>query len=392
MAHITPEVKAIVPELIALRRVLHQYPELGFKETRTAGLIEKHLKKSGVETKRMVKTGTVGLIRGRRPGKTVLFRADMDGLPVMEENKVPYRSRNNGVMHACGHDGHVAISLMAARILARRRDRLAGNVKFMFQPAEEGPGGAMPMIQAGLLERPHVDAAFALHMWNDLPVGTLGVRSGPVFANVDEFTARIIGRGGHGAAPNQTIDPIVTAAYVITALQNIVSRKVDPLESAVVTIGRIEGGSKHNIIPDLVTLYGTVRSFDRRVRGQLQREIERVIRGVTGSMGARYELNYRHQYPATVNDDAMTQVVVEAAQEVVGKRGVIRQDPTMGAEDMSLVLQKVPGSYFMLGSANPKKGLANPHHSARFDFDEASLPIGVEAVVRVVERFLNSAR
>ncbi len=278
---------------------------------------------------------------------------------------------------------------MAARILQKRRKNLRGNVKFMFQPAEEGPGGAAPMIKAGLLKNPKVDVAMALHMWNELPVGKIGVREGPVFAAVDEFTLEVIGRGGHGAAPHQTIDPIVVAANVVTSLQTVVSRKVDPQRSGVVTVGRIEGGVRFNIIPDKVTLYGTVRSFQPNIRKLLRREIERIVRGVTKAHGARYKLRYEHMYPATVNDGRVTQLVREAASGVVGKRNVVRQDPTMGAEDMSYVLQKVPGCYFMLGSMNGRKGLTSPHHSATFNFDEDALPLGVECVVRAAEKFLS---
>lgn len=386
--NISTETQSLVPELVAVRRDIHRHPEQGFQETRTAALIEKKLKGWGVETKRVCKTGVVGLIRGARPGRTLLIRADMDGLPVREENAVPYRSRNEGVMHACGHDGHVAIGLMAARLLAKSRSALAGNVKFMFQPAEEGPGGARPMIEAGILEKPRVDLAFALHMWNDLRVGQIGVRSGPVFSSADEWKITVHGRGGHGAAPHQTIDPVVIASHVVLALQSIVSRKVDPVKSAVVTVGQIQGGNRFNIIPDSAFLVGTVRALEERVRLQVKREITRIASGVAASFGARAEVDYRDGYPVTVNDPEATALVRAAATAVVGKAGAVEQDVTLGAEDMAYVLREVPGCYFMLGSSNAAKGLHHPHHSPRFDFDEASLPIGVETWVRLARRLL----
>jgi amidohydrolase len=285
----------------------------------------------------------------------------------------------------------VAISLVAARLLQAARDELRGNVKFMFQPAEEGPGGALPMIREGLLVRPKVDAALALHMWNDLPVGTVGVRAGPVFAAVDEFILTVRGRGGHGAAPHQTVDPVVIAAQIVTALQSIVSRKISPLDPSVITVGKIEAGTKFNVIPDVAKLYGTVRSFRAGVRGQLRRWIHRTARGICASFGAECDLKYEHLYPATINDASVCAAVREAASVVVGARRVVEQEQTMGAEDMSYVLARVPGCYLMLGSRNPAKGLTSPHHSARFNFDEDALPIGVEVLIRSAMRLTDGA-
>lgn len=283
------------------------------------------------------------------------------------------------------------MGLIAARILQRRRSSLRGNVKFMFQPAEEGPGGAQPMIEAGLLKNPKVDAAFAIHLWNDLPTGKVGVREGPVFASADEFYMTVVGRGGHGAAPHQTIDPVVAAAQIVTACQNIVSRRVDPTKGAVVTFGEIHGGTRHNIIPDEVKLSGTIRAFEDPVRRQLAREIPRVAGGVASSLGARLDYQFHAGYPPTVNDADMTDLVRDAAREALGTSAPVPQSLSMGAEDMSLVLQEVPGCYFFLGSANKKKGLENPHHSSRFNFDEAALAGGVEIWLRLAARFLNGS-
>jgi len=283
------------------------------------------------------------------------------------------------------------MGLIAARILQKRRASLRGNVKFMFQPAEEGPGGAGPMIDEGLLKGPTVDAAFAIHMWNDLPTGKIGVRSGPVFASADEFRMTVVGRGGHGAAPHQTVDPVAVAAQIVTACQNIVSRKVDPTRSAVVTFGQIHGGTRHNIIPDKVELSGTVRAFEDPVRRQLAREIPKVARGVASALGAALEFHYTWGYPPTVNDPRMAGIVRDAAREALGPAAAVEQDVSMGAEDMSLVLKEVPGCYFFVGSRNKARGLIHPHHSAKFDFDEAALAGGVEVWLRLAERFAATA-
>jgi amidohydrolase len=387
--NISPEVKTNLKELVALRRAIHQNPEQGFKEFKTAALVRSRLKAWGVDHKSMCGTGTVATIKGSRPGPTMLIRADMDALPLQELNKVSYCSRNKGIMHACGHDGHTAMALLAAKLLQKRRTSFRGNVKIMFQPAEEGPGGAGPMISEGLLKG--VDAAFAIHMWNDLPTGRVGVRSGPVFASSDEFRITVVGRGGHGAAPHQTIDPVAAAAQIITACQNIVSRKVDPTKSAVITFGQIHGGTRHNIIPDTVEMTGTVRAFEEPVRKQMQREIPKVAGGVASALGAKIEFHYRVGYPPTINEESMTDLVRDSVREAAGTAAAVEQDISMGAEDMSLVLQEVPGCYFFLGSMNPRKGLVHPHHSAHFDFDEEALPLGVETWLRLAQRFLNVA-
>ncbi len=388
---ISADVRRVHVELVALRRALHRIPEAGFREGRTADLVRGRLRRWGIEHRAMCRTGTVALVRGARPGPTLLFRADLDGLPVREENRVSYASRHRGMMHACGHDGHVAIGLVAARILQKRRASLRGNVKFMFQPAEEGPGGAGPMIRAGVLRNPPVDAAFALHLWNDLPTGKVGVRAGPVFASADEFVLTVQGRGGHGGAPHQTVDPVAAAAQVVVACQGIVSRRIDPVRAAVLTFGQIHGGTRQNIIPDEVELEGTIRAFEPSVRSQLRRDLLRVARGAASSFGAKVRLKVRMGYPPTVNDPDMAERVREAVRAALGPRAVAESERSMGSEDMSLVLKEVPGCYFFLGSGGRRGGSANPHHSARFNFDEGALAAGVEIWLRLAAGFLGNA-
>ncbi len=387
---LSAETKAVTDEVVSIRRDVHAHPEQGFKETRTSDLIQKKLKSYGVETKRVCGTGIIGLIRGAKPGPTILIRADIDALPVIELNKVPYVSKTDGVMHACGHDGHVASALGGAKVMAGMKSKLAGNIKLMFQPAEEGPGGAEPMIKAGLLENPNVDYAFALHMWNDLPVGQIGVRSGPVMASADEFVITIKGVGGHGAAPHQTVDPVIVASHIVIALQTIVSRSVDPVKCAVVTVGKIASGNRFNIIPAEATLVGTVRALEEKVRLLAKKRIAVIAQNVARAFGATAVLDYDDGYPPTVNDATATAMMRKAASAVVGAKNVVEQDVTLGAEDMSYVLQKVPGCYWFLGSANKKRDLAHPHHSARFDFDESSLAIGVEIWKKLAEQVLGA--
>ncbi|HEV8307920.1 MAG TPA: amidohydrolase [Methylomirabilota bacterium] len=384
-----PEVSRLAPQLSSVRRTIHQYPEPGFAEVRTAALVAERLRALGLDVRTEVaKTGVVGLLRGAGPGRTLLLRADMDCLPVEEATGAPYASRHPGQMHACGHDGHVAMLLGAAEVLAARRQRLAGAVKFVFQPAEEGPGGAEPMIQSGVLDGPPVDAAVGLHLLNDYPVGTIALRPGPIMAATDRVSLVVRGRGGHGAAPHQTIDAILVAAHLVTALQAISSREVAPTTPVVVTIGTIQGGFRYNVIAPEVALTGTVRSFDPKLRQELPGRIERIARGVAAAFGAEVEADYDFGYPSTVNDPAMTDLVRQAAVTVVGERGIVVPDLLMGGEDMSYFLEAVPGCFAFVGSANPERGLNHPHHSPGFDFDEAALPIGVQVLVRTAERYL----
>ena len=376
-------------EMIEIRRDFHRYPELGFKEERTAKLVANYLRNLGLEVKTdIAKTGVVGLLRGQREGKTLLLRSDMDALPIQEKNEVEYKSKNEGVMHACGHDGHMAILLTTAKILSDFQKEMKGNIKLIFQPAEEGPGGARLMIDQGIMSYPQVDAAIGLHLWNYLPIGKVGIRSGPLMASMDSFTIKIKGKSGHGAIPHDAIDAIVMSSHVISALQTIVSREVAPLKSAVVSVGTIKGGYGFNIIADEVDMEGTVRALDIELQKTLPERMERILKGVTSSMRGEYELNYQFLYPITVNDEGMAQLVRKACTSIVGAEKVIIAEQTMGGEDMAFFLQKVPGCFFFLGSANKEKGFDFPHHHPRFDFDEDAMPLGVEILSTIALEFL----
>ncbi|WP_413162254.1 M20 metallopeptidase family protein [Capilliphycus salinus ALCB114379] len=383
------EIRNLQPQLVEWRRRLHQRPELGFKEQLTAEFITEKLKAWGIEHQtEIAKTGIVATIEGHQPGPVLGIRADMDALPIQEENQVPYKSQHDGIMHACGHDGHTAIALGTAYYLANHRQDFQGTVKFIFQPAEEGPGGAKPMIEAGVLKNPDVDAIIGLHLWNNLPLGTVGVRSGALMAAVELFECTIQGKGGHGAMPHQTVDSIVVGAQIVNALQTIVGRNVDPLEAAVVTVGSFHAGHANNVIADSAKMTGTVRYFNPKYAGFFGKRMEEIIAGICQGQGASYDLNYYSFYPPVINDSRIAELVRSVAETVIETPvGIVPECQTMGGEDMSYFLQEVPGCYFFLGSANAEKDLAYPHHHPRFDFDETALGMGVEMFVRCVEKY-----
>ena len=389
-SNIRPEIRDLQDRLVTWRRNIHQKPELGFQEHLTATLISQQLTEWSIPHQTgIADTGIVATITGKQKGKTIAIRADMDALPIQEANEVSYRSQHDGKMHACGHDGHVAIALGTAYYLQQHREELSGTVKIIFQPAEEGPGGAKPMIEAGVLQ-PNVDAIIGLHLWNNLPLGTVGVRSGALMAAVECFRLQVFGKGGHGAMPDQTIDSIVVGSQIVNALQTIVARNINPLDSAVVTVGEFHGGTALNVIADSVTMSGTVRYFNPQLESVISDRIETIIAGICNSHGATYKLDYWQLYPPTVNDPKMAQLVQSIANEVIETpMGVVPECQTMGGEDMSFFLQQVPGCYFFVGSANQERDLAYPHHHPRFDFDESALGTGVEMFVRCVEKFLS---
>jgi amidohydrolase len=391
------DIDEIMPGVIADRRDLHVHPELAFQEERTAGIVAERLRALGVEDVRtgIAQTGVTGLIRGTKPGegRTVLLRADMDALPILEENEVEYKSQSPGVMHACGHDAHTAMLLGTTRLLLERRDQFPGTVKVLFQPAEEmPPGGAKPMIEAGVLEDPKVDAAFGIHIDQDNPVGTVELRPGPAMAAADRFQIVIRGKGGHGAKPHDSIDPIVIGAQIVTALQTLAAREIDPTNEAVVTVGTFMAGKAFNVIPDSAELGGTVRTFNARNRDYLEQRIGELVQGIGSAMRAEIDYRYTRGYPATVNDPRMAALVRQEAAKVVGEEGVHEAPLMMGAEDFSYFLEQVPGAFWFIGSQNPQRGLVWGHHHPRFDLDEAAMAIGMETMVNVALRYLNEGQ
>jgi amidohydrolase len=370
----------LFPYTQALRRDFHMHPELGFREVRTGGIVAKELEALGLEvTKGVGKTGVVGLLEGAQPGPTILLRFDMDALPITEETGAAYASTNPGVMHACGHDGHTAIGLTVAKMLHARRDQLAGNIKFCFQPSEEGTngeeiGGALMMLRDGVLETPSVEKTLSLHLWNDYPLGWLHVAAGPVMAGAEMFTVKLTGKGGHGAAPETTIDPIVAAAQIITALQTIVSRNVPGLKPAVVSVTSIHSGTAFNIIPQTAELNGTIRTFEPEVRKLVLERFEQIIRGIASAMGCEVEINLKQVTAPVINNDLVAASVLHSAQNLFPEKAIdTAAYLTMGAEDMGYMLEKAPGCYFFVGSANAEKNLNYNHHHPKFDFDERAL-------------------
>jgi len=366
----------LIAEVIATRRDLHAHPELGFEEVRTARIVAERLRDLGYDVYDGIAiTGVVGVLRGTRPGRTVMLRADMDALPLAEETDRDYASRNAGKMHACGHDGHVAMLLGAARAIAERKEDLAGTIVLCFQPAEEGLGGAKQMVEEGMLERFGVERAYGLHLFSGLATGLLGFREGPFYASSDSLEIRIDGFGGHGAAPHLSIDPILVAAEFVASVQKVVSRQIDPMEPAVVTIGAFHGGTTHNVIPSSVTLLGTVRAFDHEVRSAMAERIERVLRGVCEASGATYAFEYLWRYPVTSNDAEQTRYVRALAERTLGPERTIESEKHMGAEDFSFFAERVPASYFVLGCSG-EPSTCFPHHHGKFDIDEAALETG----------------
>lgn len=375
MTDLLSESMALFESLRALRRDFHRHPELGFQEVRTSGIVAKTLMDLGLEvTTGIGKTGVVAMLEGQRPGPAVLLRFDMDALPILEETGADYTSQNTGVMHACGHDGHTAIGLTVARLLHAHSRDLAGSVKLVFQPAEEGLGGAQAMIADGVLEGPRPDYTLSLHLWNEKPMGWLGIRPGPLMAAGEIFKVSLTGKGGHGALPHRAVDPVLAAAHVVTALQGIISRNVSPLESAAVSVTTIRGGEAFNVIPQTVEMLGTIRTFLPEVRQRVLERFSQIVEGVAGAMGCQAVVEITPLTPAVVNDASVTQRVQEAAHRLWPDQPVDREYQTMVSEDMAYMMQQVPGCYCLLGSANPAKGLDAPHHHPRFDIDEDALP------------------
>lgn len=358
----------------ALRRDFHRNPELGFQEVRTAGIVAHELQQLGLEViTGVAKTGVVALLEGSQPGPTLLVRFDMDALPVSEETGNAYASMRPGVMHACGHDGHVAIGLTVAKILTRMQSQLRGRVKFVFQPAEEGLGGAEGMIAAGVLENPRPDHTLALHIWNDKPLGWIGITPGPLMAGAEVFKIKLTGRGGHGALPHQTVDPVVAASQVVMALQTIVARNVSPLQSAVITVARMQAGEAFNVIPQSAELNGTIRTFEPQVREMVLRRFREVVSGVAQALGCTVEIDLVRLTPAVINDAALAARLAGCVRQSLPSAQLDNNFQLMVSEDMAYMMEQVPGCYLVVGGANPAKEPNYPHHHPRFDFDEEAL-------------------
>ncbi len=379
-------------KMVKLRREFHQYPELAYNEYKTSERVARELKKLAIRARTGVaRTGVVGILAAKKKGKTIALRADMDALPITEQTNLPYESRIDGLMHACGHDAHMACVIGAATILSELRDQLNGNVKFIFQPSEESPpGGAKPMIRAGALKNPDVSGIFGLHCDSGIPIGKIGVKEGPFMAQADSFDITIKGVSGHGARPHDGIDAILIAAQVLQALQTIASRKADPVQPVVVSVGKIEGGTKRNIICDRVTLQGTSRTLSNEVAKRIPRWLKEIVSGVTRSAGATFELKYSLGYPVLINQPQATDLARQTITRMFGKQAVFEiKKPLMGAEDFAFYLQKVPGSFLRLGIRNPKKKAVYPWHHPKFTVDEDALEIGAALLVGLALDFLN---
>lgn len=358
----------------SLRRDFHRYPELGFQEYRTAEIVARELTTLGLEVSTgIAETGVVALIEGASSGPVLLLRFDMDALPVQEETGAEYASENSGIMHACGHDGHTAIGLTVARILQRHYQELAGTVKLVFQPAEEGLGGAERMVAEGVLDNPRPDSSLALHLWNELPIGTLAFTPGPFMAASETFKIILTGRGGHGAMPHTTRDPISAAAQILNGIQTIISRELNPLDSAVISVTSIHGGHTFNVIPSQVEMEGTIRTFKPEVRLNVLQRLHELVVGIASVFGCEAEVRIKAITPAVINDPALTKLASEVAHSIFPDHNILNNYQNMVSEDMAFLMQDLPGSYFFVGSQNASLGFNASHHHPRFDFDEQAL-------------------
>lgn len=385
MNKIKAEVEGLKEDVIRWRRDFHQHPEIAFEEKRTQEVIHRFLEGLSLPVRRVAGTGLVAVIEGVKKGKTVALRADMDALPLTEEGDKPYKSLNPGATHACGHDGHMAIQMGAAKILVSLKDDLPGRVVLIFQPAEERPpGGAARMIEEGALEG--VDAIFGLHLWQPLPTGKIGIVKGPMMANSDEFTIVVRGKGGHGSMPHQTVDPILAAAQIVVNVQSIVSRNIDPLKPCVVSFGTVDGGTAFNIIPDEVRLRGTVRSFEAEVQTVAEKRLREIADQTAQAFGASAFLEYKKGFPAVVNHPQAVDLVIEVAKDLFGDNCLQTINPVMGGEDFAYYLQKVPGAFLFFGAGD---NCPYPHHHPAFDFDERALPTATLLMTSLALSFLS---
>lgn len=386
---IKEQIQQQVPSLIAMRRDLHQHPELAFQEVRTAQVLAQHLQALGLEVQTgIAQTGVVARLKGGKPGLTVMVRADIDALPITENTGVPYTSQNPGVMHACGHDGHASIAAHVASVLVAMKDQLEGNVVFVFQPAEEIVSGALPMIEAGVMEG--VDRVVGLHLWNQMPAGQVGAVAGPIMAAAEAFTLSVRGSGAHAATPHLGVDTILLASQLVVALQALVSRETDPQDSSVITVSTFwAGDGAHNIIPEVAELRCTLRTFLPETRQRMHRRIEELTSGMAQAMGGSASISWLRGSPPVINDAALTQRFRQVAASVVGEHNVLSPAPVMGGDDMAEFMSRAPGVYFWVGTMNAAKGKDRPHHHPGFDIDdEVALPLAAELLTQAVLDFL----
>ncbi|MCE7980745.1 MAG: amidohydrolase [Caldilinea sp. CFX5] len=383
----------LMPQLVAWRRDFHQHPEMGFQEVRTAGIVAEHLRTLGLEVSTGIgKTGVVALVEAddaQPDAPTVMLRFDMDALPIQEATNLPFRSQNNGVMHACGHDGHTAIGMGVAQLLVRHRNALPGRVKLVFQPAEEALGGALAMIKDGVLNDPKPAASFGLHLWSRLPLNQVVVQSGPIWAAADAFVLTVHGKGGHGAAPHETVDATYIASEIVVALQSIVARNLNPTDTGVISVGTFASGTANNVIASEAKLTGTVRSFATPVRDLLFRRIEEVAKGICLAHGATCTFIPQLGCPATINSEAGAAMMQGVATQIVGPEQVIQIPPMMVGEDMAEFLNRAPGCFILVGAADPNGPEQSPHHNPTFDFDERMLPTGVALLAGAAVAYLH---
>lgn len=388
------EAKALKSEVIDIRRKIHMRPELGMEEVETSRFIKKYLDKENIEYKEYAKTGVCGIIKGNKKDeedKVIALRADIDALPIIEKTNAEYSSTIKGKMHACGHDGHTAILLCVAKILNRNKDFFAGTVKLIFEPAEETVGGARYMIEEGILDNPAVDAICGLHLDEDIECGKIKVKYGEVNAASNPFKITVTGVGGHGAYPANAIDPIVIASSIVTSLQNIVSREINPLNSAVITVGSIHGGTAANIIPEEVTLSGIIRTLNSDDRKYIVRRVDEIVNGIGLTLRGKIKIDIEDSYPPLINNNEMVEKIISSAQKVILPKNIIIQDkPKMGVESFAYFAEKVPSVFYFLGCRNTEKGIIYPAHSGLFDIDEESLAIGIAIQAQMVIDYLTS--
>lgn len=379
----------IKDEVINWRRYLHERPELSFQEVATSQFIYETLQSFGnLELSRPTPTSVMARLIGTKPGKVVAIRADIDGLPIEEENDIAYTSKNPGVMHACGHDGHTAMLLGTAKILSHFQEQITGEVRFLFQHGEEQlPGGAEELVAVGVMDG--VDFVIGAHLWSLIEVGKVFTVDGPFMAAADIFHMQIKGKGGHSALPQNTVDSLAVGMQVVNNLQHIVSRNIDPFENVVLSVTKFTSGTSHSIIPESATISGSVRTFDKEVREAIPKYMEKIINGVTSAHGATYELDYQWGYRPVINDEKATSVIQETVVDIFGEEALISERPMMISEDFSAYQQKAPGCFFLIGAGNKKKGITYPHHHPKFSLDEDSLEIGVKTFVHAAFRFLN---